>query len=65
MAKQDKNKNLNILAMKIAKLEKEIQLGKNIEENENKIHIIMSSLSMEDIFYIVNRIENKKLMKIF
>ena len=34
MAKQDKNKNLNILAMKIAKLEKEIQLGKNIEENE-------------------------------
>lgn len=63
MAKQDKNKGLNILAQKIAKLEKEIALGNNIKINEEKIQNYMCSLSKEDLLYVVNRIEDKHLIK--
>lgn len=62
MAKQDKNKNLNILAMKIAKLEKEMKQGKNIKENENKIQNIMCHLNYGDLMYVVSRIEDKHLI---
>lgn len=63
MAKQDKNKGLNILAQKIAKLEKEIALGNDIKINEEKIQNYMCSLSKEDLLYVVNRIEDKHLIK--
>ncbi len=63
MAKQDKNKGLNILAQKIAKLEKEITLGNDIKINEEKIQNYMCSLSQEDLLYVVNRIEDKHLIK--
>ena len=61
MSKQNKNKHLNIIASKIAHLEKEIILGNNIEENEIKIQNYMCSLSQEDLLYVVNRIESKHL----
>lgn len=61
MSKQNKNKHLNIIASKIAQLEKEIILGNNIEENEIKIQNYMCSLSQEDLLYVVNRIESKHL----
>lgn len=62
MAKQDKNKRLNILATKIAKLEKEASLGNDVKINEQKIENIMCSLSYEDLLYVVNRIESKHLI---
>ena len=62
MSKQNKNKHLNIIALKIAQLEKEIILGNNIEENEIKIQNYMCSLSQEDLLYIVDRIESKHLI---
>lgn len=61
MSKQNKNKHLNIIASKIAQLEKEIILGNNIEENEIKIQNYMCSLSQEDLLYVVDRIESKHL----
>lgn len=61
MSKQNKNKHLNIIASKIAQLEKEIILGNNIEENKIKIQNYMCSLSQEDLLYVVNRIESKHL----
>ena len=62
MSKQNKNKHLNIIASKIAQLEKEIILGNNIEENEIKIQNYMCSLSQEDLLYVINRIESKHLI---
>ena len=62
MSKQNKNKHLNIIALKIAQLEKEIILGNNIEENEIKIQNYMCSLSQEDLLYVVDRIESKHLI---
>lgn len=62
MSKQNKNKHLNIIASKIAQLEKEIILGNNIEENEIKIQNYMCSLSQEDLLYVVDRIESKHLI---
>ena len=62
MAKQDRYKNLNILAQKIANLEREISLGKNVQENEKKIDSIMTTLSLEDLVYVVSRIEDKKVI---
>lgn len=61
MSKQNKNKHLNIIASKIAQLEKEIILGNNIEENKIKIQNYMCSLSQEDLLYVVDRIESKHL----
>ena len=62
MSKQNKNKHLNIIASKIAQLEKEIILGNNIKENEMKIQNYMCSLSQEDLLYVVDRIESKNLI---
>ena len=62
MSKQNKNKHLNIIASKIAQLEKEIILGNNTEENEIKIQNYMCSLSQEDLLYVVDRIESKHLI---
>lgn len=62
MAKQDRNKNLNILAMKIANLEKEMMLGKNVKDNAQKIEMIMNNLSNEDLLYVASRISDKNLI---
>ena len=62
MSKQNKNKHLNIIASKIAQLEKEIILGNNIKENETKIQNYMCSLSQEELLYVVDRIESKHLI---
>lgn len=60
--KDKRNKNIKILALKLTKLEKEIQLGKNVQENEQKIQNIMLNLSIEDMLLIDNYINKKKFL---
>lgn len=43
---------LRVIATNIMLCEKEIQQGKNVKENENKIREYMSALSMEDVLKI-------------
>jgi hypothetical protein len=60
--KENKNKHLRNIAKKIAKLEKEIRLGNNVQENRDKIENIMCSLNFGDIIFIDNYISKKKLI---
>ena len=60
--KENKNKHLRNIAKKIAKLEKEIRLGNNVQENRDKIENIMCSLEFGDIIFIDNYISKKKLI---
>lgn len=60
--KENKNKHLRNIAKKIAKLEKEIRLGNNVQENRDKIENIMCSLDFGDIIFIDNYIMEKKLL---
>ena len=60
--KEKKNKHLRNIAKKIAKLEKEIHLGRNVQENRDKIENIMCSLDFGDIIFIDNYISKKKLI---
>ena len=60
--KENKNKHLRNIAKKIAKLEKEIYLGNNIQVNRKKIEDIMCSLDFGDIIFIDNYISKKKLI---
>lgn len=60
--KDKQNKHLKIAAQKIMKAEKELLLGKNIKENQQKIEDIMSSLSVEDMLQIDEYITKKKLL---
>ena len=60
--KENKNKHLKIIAKKIAKLEKEIHLGNNVQVNRKKIEDIMCSLDFRDIIFIDNYISKKKLI---
>jgi hypothetical protein len=60
--KENKNKHLRNIAKKIAKLEKEIRLGNNVQENRDKIENIMCSLDFGDIIFIDNYISKKKLI---
>ena len=50
--KDKQNKHLKIAAQKIVKAEKELLLGKNVQENQQKIENIMSSLSFEDVLLL-------------
>ena len=60
--KENKNKHLRNIAKKIAKLEKEIRLGNNVQVNRYKIENIMCSLDFGDIIFIDNYISKKKLI---
>lgn len=60
--KDKQNKHLKIAAQKIAKAEKELLLGKNVQENQQKIENIMSSLSFEDVLLLDDYIQRKKLL---
>ena len=60
--KENKNKHLINIANKIAKLEKEIRLGNNVQVNMKKIENIMCSLDFGDIIFIDNYIMEKKLL---
>ena len=60
--KENKNKHLRNIAKKIAKLEKEINLGNNVQGNRKKIENIMCSLDFGDIIFIDNYIMEKKLL---
>lgn len=46
------SKKLQRLANEIWNLEREIQRGNNVEENQNKIEKITDSLSLEDMIVI-------------
>ena len=63
LAKQNKNSHLQKKAHQIASLQNQICEGKNIKLNEDKIQIIMSSLSLEDLFWVLDYIERKQLVK--
>lgn len=60
--KENKNKHLRNIAKKIAKLEKEIHLGNNVQVNRKKIEDIMCSLDFGDIIFIDDYISKKKLI---
>lgn len=60
--KENKNKHLRNIAKKIAKLEKEINLGNNVQGNRKEIENIMCSLDFGDIIFIDNYIMEKKLL---
>ena len=61
--KQDQNKHLRNLARKIAKLENDIRLGKDVKSAQDKIEDIMLSLSFGEIIYIDDYIHRKNLTK--
>ena len=63
LAKQNKNSHLQKKAHQIASLQNQICEGKNIKLNEDKIQMIMSSLSLEDLFWVLDYIERKQLVK--
>lgn len=60
--KNERNKYIKLVAQKIVKAEKELCLGKNVQENQQKIEKIMSSLSFEDVLLLDDYIQNKKLL---
>lgn len=60
--KDKRNKHIKILAQKIADLESEIRLGKDVQENQKKIENIVSSLSFEDMIRIDDYIFKKKFL---
>ena len=57
--KQDRNKHLRNLAQKIAKLENDIRLGKDVKSAQDKIEDIMLSLDELDLLYLIERLEKK------
>lgn len=44
-----KKKEIRKRAQEIWELEKECQLGKNVQENMEKMYILMSTLSLEEL----------------
>ena len=63
LAKQNKNSHLQKKAHQIASLQNQICEGKDIKLNEDKIQMIMSSLSLEDLCWVLDYIERKQLVK--
>jgi hypothetical protein len=59
---KNKNKHLKLLADKIVLLEKELELGKNVKENQAKIEEIILSLSFEEVLELDNYIFEKNLL---
>ena len=60
--KDERKTNIKVLAKKIVKAEKELQLGKNVKENQRKIEDIISSLSLEEAIRLDAYISEKKLL---
>lgn len=60
--KDERKQHIKVLARKIVKAEKELQLGKNVKENQRKIEDIMSSLSLEEAIRLDAYISEKKLL---
>lgn len=60
--KDERKQHIKVLARKIVKAEKELQLGKNVKENQRKIEDIMSSLSLEEAIKLDAYISEKKLL---
>jgi hypothetical protein len=60
--KDERNKRIKIIANKIVALEKQLQLGENVKEVQQKIEDIMSSLSVEDVLLVDDYIMKKKLL---
>lgn len=60
--KDERKQHIKVLARKIVKAEKELQLGKNVKENQRKIEDIMSSLSLEEAIRLDTYISEKKLL---
>lgn len=60
--KDERKQHIKILAEKIVKAEKELQLGKNVKENQRKIEDIMSSLSLEEAIRLDIYISDKKML---
>ena len=54
-------KKLKELAEQISKLEKECQLGNNLQENMNKIEQLIQSLSLKEMLEIDTYIMNGKI----
>ena len=57
--KQEQNKHLRNLARKIAKLENDIRLGKDVKSAQDKIEDIMLSLDELDLLYLIERLEKE------
>ena len=55
-------KKLKELAKQIIKYEKECQLGKNVQENVNKIEQLIQSLSVEEMLAIDTYITNENFL---
>jgi hypothetical protein len=60
--KDKRNKYIKILAQKIVDLEKQIQMGENVQECQEKIEKIMLSLNIEDMLAVDDYIMSKKLL---
>lgn len=60
--KDERNKYIKLVAQKIVEAEKKLLLGKNVQENQQKIEDIMSSLSFEDVLLLDDYIQRKKLL---
>ena len=60
--KDERNKRIKILAQKIVKAEQEMHLGKDVQENKQKIENIVSSLSFEDMIAVDDYIYRKKML---
>lgn len=60
--KDKRNKYIKLVAQKIVEAEKELLLGNNVQENQQKIEELMSSLSFEDVLLLDDYIQKKKLL---
>lgn len=58
-----KDKEIKCLSEQIVALEKEMRLGKNVKENQDKIENIMSTLSIEEMLQIDDYIIKKQLLE--
>lgn len=56
------NKKIKNLSEQIAGLEQELLLGKNVSENQDKINIIMSTLSLEEMLEVDDYITTNGLL---
>ena len=60
--KDKRNNRIKFLSEKIVALEKEMRLGKNVQENQDKIENIMSTLSIEEMLQVDDYITKKRML---
>jgi len=56
-----RKQELKIIAQKIINAEREIELGKDIELNEEKIQNYMQTIPLNDLIKITEYIDNKEI----